>query len=84
MKEQKLDSPPEDGVYIYGLFVDGGRWNAETHALDEAHPKVLYDVMPVVSTEQEIHKSGCSNTNFPARMFDSRASEIGWQAVLFR
>lgn len=41
--------PPEDGVYIYGLFIDGARWNEHTHVLDEAKPKVLYESMPFVS-----------------------------------
>lgn len=50
MKDKELREAPEDGVYIYGLFVDGGRWNSNTQALDEAYPKVLYDVMPVVSS----------------------------------
>ncbi|KAL0273518.1 UNVERIFIED_CONTAM: hypothetical protein PYX00_006154 [Menopon gallinae] len=48
MKEREFAKPPEDGVYIYGLFVTGARWNPDTQALDEAFPKVLHDDMPVM------------------------------------
>lgn len=49
MSEKNYNSPPADGVYVYGLFIDGARWNASQQALDESFPKVLYDTMPIVS-----------------------------------
>lgn len=49
MKERYYKISPEDGVYIYGLFLDGARWNHETYTLDESLPRVLFSPVPVVS-----------------------------------
>jgi len=40
--------PPVDGIYTYGLFIEGARWNVGSHVIDEENPKVLSDVMPVI------------------------------------
>jgi dynein heavy chain, axonemal len=41
-------TPPLDGVYIRGMYLEGARWDSETSALVEATPKKLYDLMPVI------------------------------------
>ncbi|KAK6642963.1 hypothetical protein RUM43_004465 [Polyplax serrata] len=40
--------PPIDGVYVYGMFVDGARWDRKAGNLEEQLIKILYDVLPVV------------------------------------
>ena len=42
------ESRPEDGCYIYGLFLEGAKWSFETHTLADSNPKELYTGMPVM------------------------------------
>merc|ERR1711871_1263923 len=44
--KDQLRKPPADGVYSYGLFIEGARWNGEE--LAESEPKKLFEVAPVV------------------------------------
>ncbi|XP_056634815.1 dynein axonemal heavy chain 7 [Diorhabda sublineata] len=46
LKGAYFNKPPSDGVYIYGLFLDGARWNEKIMELDESLPKVLYENVP--------------------------------------
>lgn len=39
---------PEDGVFIYGLFLEGCRWNKTIHMIDESKPKQLFVECPLI------------------------------------
>lgn len=46
--EREIRISPEDGCYIRGLFIEGARWNAHSHQLDESRPKDLFSEMPII------------------------------------
>ena len=50
MKESpsELKQRPENGCYIWGLFLEGARWDVEMFELSESKPKELYTDMPVM------------------------------------
>jgi len=46
--KEQLKKPPKDGVFTYGLFIEGARWDKEAHELAESRPKVLFEPGPVI------------------------------------
>jgi dynein heavy chain len=45
----QVEKPPRDGIYISGLFLDGARWNAQTHSVQESALGELYSVSSIIS-----------------------------------
>ena len=44
----ELKEAPPEGVYVYGLFIEGAAWERRSGRLIEARPKILYEPMPVI------------------------------------
>lgn len=47
MKED-VSAPPQEGVYVHGLFLDGAGWDRRNCRLVEPQAKVLFTPLPVV------------------------------------
>jgi dynein heavy chain len=45
---EDIDEKPEDGVYVYGMFMDGARWDRENCQITDQHPTVMFDTLPVI------------------------------------
>ncbi|XP_062925653.1 dynein axonemal heavy chain 5 [Mobula hypostoma] len=52
-----ITTPPAEGVYVYGLYLEGAGWDRRNSKLIESKPKVLFELMPV------IHLSAQNNLN---------------------
>jgi len=48
LKVETKTSPPDDGVYCNGLYLEGARWEWRENTLVEQFPKVLIYAMPVI------------------------------------
>ncbi|XP_076466904.1 dynein axonemal heavy chain 5-like [Babylonia areolata] len=60
MMKEDVHSPPSEGVYVHGLFLDGAGWERRNARLIEPTAKVLYTLLPVVhisATNQEKQRS---------------------------
>jgi dynein heavy chain len=44
----EIVSKPEDGCYVYGLFLEGARWDKAIHGLVDPKPKELFSPMPIL------------------------------------
>uniref|UniRef100_A0A8C9SXB4 Dynein axonemal heavy chain 17 n=1 Tax=Scleropages formosus TaxID=113540 RepID=A0A8C9SXB4_SCLFO len=45
---EDFSSPPREGAYIHGLFMEGARWDTQTGIMAEARLKELTPSMPVI------------------------------------
>ncbi|XP_041805872.1 dynein heavy chain 8, axonemal-like [Chelmon rostratus] len=50
LKQAKEDitASPAEGVYVYGLYLDGAGWDKRNNHLIESSPKVLFTPLPVI------------------------------------
>lgn len=45
---QDIDEAPVYGAYIYGLYMEGGRFSRSNMKMEESHPRQLLDIIPCI------------------------------------
>jgi dynein heavy chain len=45
---KELLEKPEDGVYIYGIFLEGARWSTGSHQIEDSRAKELFTDLPTL------------------------------------
>jgi dynein heavy chain len=45
---QEVENKPQDGCYVYGLFLEGARFVASEQVLGESEAKVLFTACPMI------------------------------------
>lgn len=43
-----ITEKPEDGCYIYGMYLEGARWDYKKHIINESKPKELFCDLPLM------------------------------------
>jgi dynein heavy chain len=56
MDKDKVTAPPENGVYIWGLYLEGARWDDEEHVIGESRPKELFTEFPMMWLSPKQHR----------------------------
>jgi dynein heavy chain len=44
----EIHEKPEDGCYIWGMYLEGARWDGHNHKLGNSRPKELYTDIPLI------------------------------------
>lgn len=47
-QKHEIDATSRDGVNLYGLFMEGARWDTKLNSIVDAKPKELFAMMPVM------------------------------------
>lgn len=48
MQADSFEAGPSNGVYTFGLYLEGARWDKEEEQLAESLPKVLFSPAPIM------------------------------------
>jgi dynein heavy chain len=52
----QIKTPPAEGLYIHGLYLDGAGWNRPDRQLVESQPKVLFSPLPILYITGKLRK----------------------------
>ncbi|XP_032892362.1 dynein heavy chain 5, axonemal-like [Amblyraja radiata] len=48
ISKEDITQSPSEGVYVFGLYLEGAGWDRRNHRLTESKPKVLFEMLPII------------------------------------
>ncbi|KAL0220777.1 hypothetical protein RCL1_000631 [Eukaryota sp. TZLM3-RCL] len=67
--EDEITSPPAEGAYIKGLYLEGARWNADSGCLADPLPMILVDKMPIIHFKPVENKKKVGRDYYQAPLY---------------
>lgn len=65
----EITEPPPEGVYVYGLNLEGASWDSNLGCLRESDPKILYEPLPVLHVYAIQSTSGKSHDMYECPVY---------------
>jgi hypothetical protein len=84
--EGRQVSPPQEGVYIHGLFLEGAGWNRSERRLEDSNPKELYYQFPILhisAVSTAIPTGGPAGAGAAARQKAADAEKLLYQCPVY-
>jgi dynein heavy chain len=63
---EMLKDEPNEGVYIYGLFLEGCGWDGKANKMVDSEPKKLYAALPVLYVTGKQAKDNVTKNTYEA------------------
>ena len=63
---ENLKDEPNEGVYVYGLFLEGCGWDGKANKMIDSEPKKLYAALPVMHVTGKLAKDNVTKNTFEA------------------
>jgi len=67
--DQENAQPPEDGIHVVGMWIEGCKWNNQTRYLDESDPKVLFTPCPMIWFKPTIKENKITEGIYEAPLY---------------
>jgi len=69
LDKHEIDRGPQEGVYIFGLFLEGCSWDKNKQKVKEAAPKEMFKELPAVHVTGEAAGHGGKKKNREMKQF---------------
>jgi len=61
LQPENITSAPADGVYVYGMFLEGARFCSKDGFIRPSEPKILYTPLPIMHFDPQLDRATPAN-----------------------